>query len=60
MELLNERHRLEEITLLVTGVKSYIYTSTTARNDAVSYWRKILYIRHRLEKITPLVTAVIG
>ena len=50
----------KKITLLVTGVKSYIYTSTTARNDAVSYWRKILYIRHRLEKITPLVTAVIG
>ena len=37
-------HRLEEITPLVTGVKSYIYISPTGRNYAVSYWRKILHI----------------
>ena len=37
-------HRLEEITPLVTGVKSYIYISPTGRNYAVSYWRKIVHI----------------
>ena len=52
-------HRLEEITSLVTGVKSYRYRSPTARNYAASYWHKILlYIYHRLEDITPLVTGV--
>ena len=30
-------YRLQEITPLVTGVKSYIYSSPTARNYAVSY-----------------------
>ena len=34
-----------EITPLVTGVKSYISISPTGRNYAVSYWRKILHIR---------------
>ena len=38
-------YRLEEITPLVTGVKSYIYISPTGRNYAVSYWRKIVHIR---------------
>ena len=33
---------LEEITPLVTDVKSYRYTLPTGRNYAVSYWRKIL------------------
>ena len=36
------------MTLLVTGVKSYIYTLPTERNYAVSYWGKILlYIHYR-------------
>ena len=35
-------HRLEEVTPLFTGVKSYIYMSPTGRNYAVSYWHKIL------------------
>ena len=35
-------HRLEEITSLVTSVKSYIY----------------IYVYHRLVEITPLVTGV--
>ena len=46
-------HRLEEITPLVTGVKSYIQTPLTGRNFAVSYRPK-----NRLEEITSLVTDV--
>ena len=50
---------LEESTPLVTGVKSYIYTSPSRRNYAVSYWRKIFqYTQYRLEEITPSVTSV--
>ena len=37
-------YRLEEITPLVSGVKSYIYTLPTKRNYVVSYWRKKSYI----------------
>ena len=46
---------------LVTGVKSYIYTSMTGLNYAVSYCSKILQIYHQcfqLDEITPLVTGV--
>ena len=34
---------MEEITPLVTGLKSYIYTLPTGRNYAVSYYRKVLH-----------------
>ena len=50
---------LEEITPLVTSVKSYIYTFPTERKYAITYWRKILqYVHYRLEEITPLVTGI--
>ena len=52
-------YRLEEITPLITGVKSYIYTLLTGRNYAVCYWRKILQnTYYGLEEITPLITGV--
>ena len=34
--------RLEEITLLVNGRKSFSYTLSTGRNYAVGYWYKIV------------------
>ena len=40
--LQNMYYGLEEITPLVTDVKSYRYTLPTGRNYAVSYWRKIV------------------
>ena len=46
-------YRLEEITTLVTGVKSLSIYIPTGGNYAVSYWRKILqYIYYGLEEIT--------
>ena len=52
-------YQLEELTPLVTGVKSYIYTPPTGRNNAVSYRRKNLtFIPYRLNNITSLITGV--
>ena len=49
---------MEEITPLVTGVKSYIYHRVGEITPLVTGLKSSIYIYHRLGEIAPLVTGV--